>query len=47
MGVHQERTCQLPNLDVQGPYTGTVTAVLSDWRDPNERVFLGWWIGGE
>ena len=29
-----------PIMDAQGPWTGTVTAVLPDWRDPNERVFV-------
>ncbi len=27
-------------MDAQGPWTGKVTAVLPDWRDPNERVFV-------
>lgn len=30
-----------PIMDAQGPWTGTVTAVLPDWRDPNERVIVG------
>lgn len=29
-----------PIMDAQGPWTGTVTAVLPDWRDPNERVIV-------
>jgi hypothetical protein len=29
-----------PIMDAQGPWTGTVTAVLPDWRDPNERIFV-------
>jgi hypothetical protein len=29
-----------PIMDAHGPWTDTVTAVLLDWRDPNERVFV-------
>lgn len=29
-----------PIIDTQGPWAGVVTAVLADWRDPNERVFV-------
>jgi len=29
-----------PIMDAQSPWKDTVTAVLPDWRDPNERVFV-------